>query len=230
MPDVKPFLLPDIKAYRLATTIDIPELKKNALERLYAQTFTTDDACAALEEVYHGGSIKSAEEAKKAGDAGAGCPDNELRKWVRDWLKVAGRGNYESNLQLLQKHPVWKDKYLKLRERGSELITDIDTIEAELAKEKEKKKKEKAEQAEKERQEEMRRRYWNYAPDWYDDYGQLYDVEGPPGLPYQAGQYERNALRAALKGQPDVGADANKAETEDGKRRVRRRGFWRREI
>ena len=32
-------------------------------------------------------------------------------------------------------HPQWKDKYVKLRERCSELITDIDIIETELAKE-----------------------------------------------------------------------------------------------
>ena len=35
----------------------------------------------------------------------------------------------------MQKHPQCKDKYAKLREHGSELITDIDSVEMELARE-----------------------------------------------------------------------------------------------
>ena len=200
--DSQPFLLPDIKVYHLATLLGFSELQKHSLERLYAQSFTTDDPCVALEEVYHGGPAKPAEGKTPSATSGsAAAPSMELREWARAWLKVKGSGSYESNLQLLQKHPMWQDKYTKLRERGSELITDIDTVEMELAQERTetKKKEEDKEKAKKQEQDwkkELFRAQFAHQPDLYP---QILDQNGNPRLPNLSGPWDLDIWMDAVR-------------------------------
>ncbi|MCJ1379952.1 hypothetical protein MMC17_003055 [Xylographa soralifera] len=126
----KAFLLVDIKVYRLGMEIEFKELKTLALQNLSHQCQTDEDPCAALEYVYHGGPVKETKgEAKKTTIK---PPDSALRDWVKAWLKVPCGSPFFDNLGILQKHPLWAEKYSKLRERGSELVTDIDSIEKEL--------------------------------------------------------------------------------------------------
>ena len=140
------FLIFDVAAYRLAAAIGFSEMCTYVLSRMNSQTFTRDDPCKVLEVVYHGSSSLDKGDTPKQGDSSkskstghgekkASPPDEKLRTWVKKWLKVWGPDStYINNLQTLQKHPKWKSKYAKLRERGTEMITDIDAVEAELAK------------------------------------------------------------------------------------------------
>ena len=144
----KAFLVTDIKMYRLAMAMDFPELKERVLARLRAQSFTNEDPCAVLEHIYHGGPAlapKSTPEPDKTTEAKDSKdsskkpevkrPDEGIRKWVKDWLQVKSKDkSLSNNLQILQQHPLWTEKYKKLRERGSELITDIDAVEANIKK------------------------------------------------------------------------------------------------
>ncbi|MCJ1247385.1 hypothetical protein MMC30_004599 [Trapelia coarctata] len=143
----KAFLAVDIKMYHLAMAVDFPELKKCALTRLRAQSFTNEDPCAILEYIYHGGPAKApgpkstSESEKKSQSKDSSKkpeikrPDDSIRQWVKDWLQVKSESkDFSNNLKILQQHPLWTDKYQKLRERGSKLITDIDAIEAEIKK------------------------------------------------------------------------------------------------
>ena len=126
----KAFLLVDIKVYRLGMDLDIPELKTLALRNLSHQSLTSEDPCAVLDHIYHSGPVKEVK-----GDAKKSTmkpPDKALRDWVKAWLKVHCGSRFFDNLGILQKHPLWAEKYSKLRERGSELITDIDGVEREL--------------------------------------------------------------------------------------------------
>ena len=130
-------LVSDVQAYRLASAIGFSEMCAYILDRMSSPAYTHDDPCKVLEMVYHSGPpAKPADEPQKGDDMKSPIPpDEKMRTWVQEWLKVSGSGRpYANNLQCLQKHPDWKDKYAKLRERGSEMITDIDAIEAELAK------------------------------------------------------------------------------------------------
>ncbi|MCJ1283953.1 hypothetical protein MMC26_003284 [Xylographa opegraphella] len=126
----KSFILVDIKVYRLGMELDYLELKTLALRNLFHQDQTDEDPCAILEYIYHGGPLKEIKvDSKKLPIK---HPDNALRDWVKAWLKVPCGSPFFDNLGILQKHPLWAEKYTKLRERGSELITDIDSIEREL--------------------------------------------------------------------------------------------------
>ena len=113
----------DIGAYRLAKEMSFEDLRQHALTRLYAQATTTDDPCHVLELIYHTLARKHR--------------DKDLRDWVKEWLKVPTKHplsiKFANNLQILQKHVDYKSKYVKLREKGSEMITDIDLVEADLA-------------------------------------------------------------------------------------------------
>ena len=163
-PECKPYLIADIKVYRLALAMDFPELKGVALKRLEAQSWTNEDPIAALEYIYHGGPIKASKPTSSSTSAKESeakdrtnkvefkRADDAIRTWVKKWLMVKScqppythnleilqkysqwKDKYAHNLEILQTHPLWKDKYTKLRERGSELITDIDIVESELAK------------------------------------------------------------------------------------------------
>jgi hypothetical protein len=149
--DDDPFLLTDVKMYRLAMSIDLPELKSRAIQRLGDQAWTREDPCIVLEYIYHGGPAKktsSSDSAKKSDSKDKDKQpetkpaDAQIREFVREFLKVKSKeSQYANNLEILQKHPDWAEKYKKLRERGSELITDIDMVETQLRKEKEEKKK-----------------------------------------------------------------------------------------
>lgn len=146
----KAFLVVDIQMYRLGMAMDFPELKTRALARLRAQCFTNEDPCAVLEHIYHGGPAKapnpkSTSDTEKKSDSRYSKdspkklevkrPDDGIRQWVKDWLQVKSKsGKFSGNLEILQQHPLWTDKYKKLRERGSELVTDIDAVEAEIKK------------------------------------------------------------------------------------------------
>ncbi|MCJ1317863.1 hypothetical protein MMC15_003190 [Xylographa vitiligo] len=126
----KAFLLIDAKVYRLGMDVDFLELKTLAIRNLFHQNQTNEDPCAVLECIYHGDPVKEITgEAKKITIK---HPDNTLRDWVKAWLKVPCSSPFFDNLGILQKHPLWAEKYSKLRERGSELVTDIDSIEREL--------------------------------------------------------------------------------------------------
>ena len=121
-----PLLLNNVRAYCLAREIKLPRFKAHALARLYKQASTANDPIEVLEEIYH--------------KSGSQHPDKEIRDWVKAWLKVSIPSStgpyakeYPTNLQILQKHPDWKERYARLREKGTELITDIDAVEADIA-------------------------------------------------------------------------------------------------
>ena len=121
-----PFLLTDIRVYRLAREISFQELRIHALSRLNRQWCTHNDPIEALEEIYH--------------KLGPKHRDKDLRDWVKAWLMVEIPKRdveyaklYPTNLAVLQKSHDWKDRYQRLRERGGELITDVDAVEREMA-------------------------------------------------------------------------------------------------
>ncbi|KAL9106554.1 MAG: hypothetical protein Q9187_008547 [Circinaria calcarea] len=137
-----PPLLSDIKAYRLSTEIDFPELQLHALGRMYAWHETHDDPFEILEWIYFNDPAQDTEENQdEQEDANQSKnnretpfqPDSNLRKWVKDWLKVpSGLMPYPCNLQTLQRNPAWKDNYVRHQERNSELVTDVEVVQAEL--------------------------------------------------------------------------------------------------
>ena len=137
-----PPLLSDIKAYRLAAQIDFPELRLYALRRMYARQETHDDPFEILEWVYLDDPSQNSDEKQYEPKSESQSnedkkppfrPDSEFRKWVRDWLQVpSGDHSYPYNLQILQRQPAWKDSHVRHGERKSELIADIESIEAGL--------------------------------------------------------------------------------------------------
>ena len=127
----KASLLIDIKMYRLGMDLDLKELKVLALRCLFNQYQTNEDPCVALEYIYHAGPVEETKEGAKK--TVVKRPDTALREWVKAWLKVPCGPPFFDNLGILQKHPLWTEKYSKLRERGSELVTDTDSVEMELA-------------------------------------------------------------------------------------------------
>ena len=127
-------LLTDIKAYRLATAIQYPQMQSYALDRLYAMKEMHDDPIEALEMVYYGGPESKSSDTVPKSKAVKGPeektqslpnPDSALCGWVRDWLrKPRPNEKYKTNLQLLEEHPDWRDKFVALTMRGGELNKD----------------------------------------------------------------------------------------------------------
>ena len=123
------YIVTDIMVYRMAKEIGFAELREHVLERLNKQTYTRDNPLEVLEEVYHKLDAKHR--------------DKDIREWIKAWLMTAipsSLGDYAkrfpTNLAIIQSHEDWKDKYIKFREQGTELITDIDAVEKDLAKKK----------------------------------------------------------------------------------------------
>ena len=126
-PSSQPVLKAHIGTYNVAQTLSFPPLAEHALSLLYRTPTTQEDSIAVLELIYHPPSPLPR------------TPDPELRAWARSWLELDRRGRdhgwgdyaagYLTNLNVLRSHPDWKEKYKRLREKGSVLITDLDTIE-----------------------------------------------------------------------------------------------------
>lgn len=66
-----------------------------------------------------------------------------LREWTKTWLALRiphddgwneYAARYPTNLDVIKEHPDWKAAYVTLREKGTVLVTDLDAVEAELAK------------------------------------------------------------------------------------------------
>ena len=149
----EPFLLlADIKAYRLATAIQYPQMQSYALDRLYAMKETNENPIEALEMVYYGGPESKSSDTALKSKAVKGPeektqslpnPDSALRGWVRDWLrKPRSNEKYKTNLQLLEEHPDWREKFVALTVRGGELNKDHGVLRIERATEAEKGEKE----------------------------------------------------------------------------------------
>ena len=137
-------VLKDIRAYRIGAILRFRELQKYALERLWAHRVTYEDPVNALEYLYHGPEPKDKDKDKKSKKDGKDDDkkkgdrkdrpvpaDAPLRKWARTWLKVRSR-EYGANLDLLKMHPTWSGRWNKLKEKGGELIVDVDAVQAEL--------------------------------------------------------------------------------------------------
>ena len=144
-----PYLLIDIKVYRLATAIQYQQLQSFALGRLYAWERTRNNPVDVLEMVYYGGPEPKPTAADTKKDVkqpeqkatSPPSPSQELRKWVHDWL-LTPRFNtsdpkYKTNLQILDEHPSWRDRFVDLTMRGKWLVKDLDLLRRELKEEKE---------------------------------------------------------------------------------------------
>lgn len=135
-------ILQDVRAYRVGTTLEIPELQRHALQRLWNWGVTAENPVHVLEYLYHGtphvkdgkgdkkDGNKESEKEKKGG--GLAPPDELLRNWCREWLKTKERPRGgPNNLEIVRDPMRWGAEFRALRERGGLLIADVDSAEAE---------------------------------------------------------------------------------------------------
>ena len=135
-------ILRDVRAYRVGSTLGIPELQQYALSRLYTSGTTAESPTLVLEYLYHGTpQVTSGKGDKKEGGKGkekaSGCgliePDELIRQWCRAWLtRREGQHGGRSNLEIIKDPTRWGADFRLLREKGGLLIADTDAAEADL--------------------------------------------------------------------------------------------------
>ena len=124
----EPYLLTDIKMYKMGVMTGFDELKGTALERMYRHGITHEDPVDLLNALY-----------------GDGEPDGDLKAWTRKFLgKTCAGGETEwmggsssvsepSNLAKLECHLLgWKARFHDLRERSSALKYEVSVVRREL--------------------------------------------------------------------------------------------------
>lgn len=126
-------LLTDIKMYRLGRELRFDELCDAAVKRLEAQHFTHENVVDAIAEIYN----------PPSGSAPlSGGPEEPLRAWTRNFLKVAstgggsraGRSRLEtSNLWRLREDPEYKYAWTRLLDKEiPALVQDFNAAYEEL--------------------------------------------------------------------------------------------------
>ena len=164
-------ILADVRMYRVAATLEIPELQRLALDRLQSvEGPTMENPVVWLEYLYFGPRILEDEETKtkreekdkkkekiKPKPPKLADPDLQLRGWVKAWLRKGAGSNEKKkcNLELLKDPMHWLADFRLLKTKGGALVADVDAVEWEVSRERA----EKEERARsRERREEARRR------------------------------------------------------------------------
>ncbi|OCL15401.1 hypothetical protein AOQ84DRAFT_435021 [Glonium stellatum] len=126
-PESAPYLLTDIRVFKLACELKFEELKTLALKRLNEQHITHEDPIMVLKEVYSGPSE----------------PHSDLQSWSRRFLirntglahPLASETPYEtSNLWKLQNVPDLQPRFTALTDHGGVLVTVVTEAYDELLK------------------------------------------------------------------------------------------------
>ena len=129
-------ILRDVRAYRVGSTLDIPELQQHALDRLMSWGVTSENPVQVLEYLYHGPqSTKKGDKGKEKEMKRDGLvePDEPIRSWCRVWLATKEQHQHgRANLEVIKDPSRWGADYRRLREKGGLLITDTDAAEADL--------------------------------------------------------------------------------------------------
>ncbi|KAF2468756.1 uncharacterized protein BDR25DRAFT_179760, partial [Lindgomyces ingoldianus] len=131
--DSQPFLLTDIRIFKLANALAFDDVKGIAIQRLKAQCITREDPITVLREIYDG----------------CGEPDPSLRSWARKFLAQrpgrgsdgwdgmgvgigfatasgAGGGRPEApNLIKLEREMVFRDRFLNLIDQSGAAHIDV---------------------------------------------------------------------------------------------------------
>lgn len=126
----EPYLLTDIKMYKMGVATGFDELKGTALDRMYRHGITYEDPVFLLKELY-----------------GAGEPDGDLKAWTRKFLgktPTGGEGEWvascapsaatePSNLAKLECDLLsWKARFYELLEGSSALKYEVSKVKREL--------------------------------------------------------------------------------------------------
>ena len=133
-------VLRDVRAYRVGSTLGIPELQQFALSRLCTFGTTAESPVQVLEYLYYGTpqvtsgkGDKDKKGKEKAGGCGLAEPDELIRQWCREWLtRREGHHGGRSNLEIIKDPTRWGAAFQVLREKGGLLIADTDAAEADL--------------------------------------------------------------------------------------------------
>lgn len=118
-----------VSVLHLARVLKFHPLIIYAFNALYSLRYTHENPIAVLESIYH-------------------PPESipqvlELREWTKEWLALPipyangwedYAAKYPTNLSVVKDHPDWKSAYVALREKGTVLVTDLDAVEAKIAK------------------------------------------------------------------------------------------------
>jgi hypothetical protein len=119
----EPYLLTDIRMYKMGGVTGFDELKSAALERMYKHAVTHEDPVALLQELY-----------------GSGEPDGDLKAWTRKFLGRVPDGEWgagsavePSNLVKLECDLLgWKARFYELLECSSALKYEVGRVKREL--------------------------------------------------------------------------------------------------
>ncbi|KAF2188972.1 hypothetical protein K469DRAFT_471835, partial [Zopfia rhizophila CBS 207.26] len=116
--DSPPYLLTDIRMFKLSAALGCEEIKGVAMGRLKMQHVTHEDPISVLTEIYEGGE-----------------PDAGLRSWGRKFLSQVpygdffrygtGNGDEPPNLTKLECDMGFKERFLDLLERSGALHIDV---------------------------------------------------------------------------------------------------------
>lgn len=122
---VKPY----VSVLHLALVLKFHPLIIYAFNALYSLPYTLENPIAVLESIYHPPESMTQVPA--------------LREWTKEWLALPipyadgwedYAAKYPTNLSVVKDHPDWKSGYVTLREKGTVLVTDLDAVEAKIAK------------------------------------------------------------------------------------------------
>lgn len=118
-----------VSVYHLALALEFIPLVIHAVDVLQSLRCTHENPIAVLESIYHPPQF---------------LPQiSMLRDWTKSWLALRiphdegwedYAAEYPTNLSVVKDHPDWKTAYVKLREKGTVLVTDLDAVEAKIAK------------------------------------------------------------------------------------------------
>lgn len=118
-----------VSVYHLALAMEFIPLVIHAVDMLKSLRCTHENPIAVLENIYH--------------PPGFIPQISMLRDWTKSWLALRiphdegwedYAAEYPTNLSVVKDHPDWKTAYVTLREKGTVLVTDLDAVEAEIAK------------------------------------------------------------------------------------------------
>lgn len=118
-----------VSVFHIAVALEFRPLACYAIDTLHSLPYMRENPIAVLESIYH-------------------PPESlpqvpELQNWAKKWLahRIPHADGWEdyaamypTNLSVVKEHPNWKQAYVTLRQRGTALVTDIDEVEAEIAK------------------------------------------------------------------------------------------------
>lgn len=118
-----------ISVYYLALALQCIPLASYAIDTLKTLRYTHENPIAVLESIYH------------PPESVPQIPG--FRDWTKSWLALRiphadgwedYAAKYPTNLSVVKDHPDWQAAYVTLREKGTVLVTDLDAVEAEIAK------------------------------------------------------------------------------------------------